>query len=69
MQIEVILTIAATLLCSGLLMLPVFLCAVKGCFGKIGQVLAVSWLIGALLLVATTFLDNRIGATFCSPNV
>ena len=57
MQIEVMLTIVITLLCSAILAVPVFVCAAIRCFGKIGQVLVVSWLIGAMLLVTTIFLE------------
>lgn len=63
------LAIAAALLCSAVPVGPVLLCAVLGAYGTIGRLLAVSWLIGVPLMVATTFLEIRQGASLDSPNV
>ena len=60
MQIEVILTIAAMLLNLVFLVVPVLIFGAIGCFGKAGQVLTGSWLVGTLLLVATTSLGIHL---------
>jgi maltodextrin utilization protein YvdJ len=59
MQVEVILTIAVTILSLVVLGVPVLICGAIGCFGKIGQVLTASWLTGMLLLVTTTFSETH----------
>lgn len=47
----------------------VMLCTALGAYGTTVRLLAVSWLIGAPLMVATTFLESCQGASFDSPNV
>ena len=71
MQIEPNTATAIALIVLGLWLAVVLLGMLTGALGYlggIGQFLAVSWLIGSALLVATTFLEIHQGSSLDSPN-
>ncbi len=72
MQIAPDIAIAITLGVVGLSLACVMLgllVAALGYLGEIARFLAVSWLVGASLLAATTFSEIHQGASLVSPNV
>jgi len=71
MPIEVTPAITVTLVVVGLSLGDVqlgMLMTALGYLGEIAQFLAVSWLIGAMLLGATIFLEIHQGTSLVSPN-